>query len=86
MTACIDRGTQEIGGTCIELESQGKRIVVLPLDMADPEHFPLHPGILVITQSRRVQRGSWCGALVLATPALDPRMVPVGPKEARALG
>jgi ribonuclease J len=46
MRACIHRGTQEIGGTCIELESQGKRVVLdvgLPLDVADPDQFPLHP-------------------------------------------
>jgi ribonuclease J len=44
--ACIHRGTKEVGGTCVELESQGKRIVLdvgLPLDVADPENFPLHP-------------------------------------------
>jgi ribonuclease J len=32
---CIHRGTQEIGGTCIELEAQGQRIVLdlgIPLD------------------------------------------------------
>jgi ribonuclease J len=36
----------EIGGTCVEIESQGRRIVLdagLPLDVADPETFPLHP-------------------------------------------
>jgi ribonuclease J len=36
----------EIGGTCVEIESQGKRIVLdvgLPLDVADPETVPLHP-------------------------------------------
>jgi ribonuclease J len=46
MKACIHRGTKEIGGTCVEIESQGKRIVLdvgLPLDVADPETFPLHP-------------------------------------------
>jgi len=46
MKICIHRGTKEIGGTCIELESQGKRLVLdvgLPLDVADPESFPLHP-------------------------------------------
>ena len=35
MKICIHRGTQEIGGTCIEMEAQGKRIVLdvgLPLD------------------------------------------------------
>jgi ribonuclease J len=46
MRACIHRGTKEIGGTCVEIESQGQRIVLdvgLPLDAADPESFPLHP-------------------------------------------
>ncbi|MGD0462140.1 MAG: MBL fold metallo-hydrolase [Tepidisphaeraceae bacterium] len=46
MRACIHRDTKEIGGTCVELESQGKRIVLdvgLPLDVADPDTFPLHP-------------------------------------------
>jgi ribonuclease J len=36
----------EIGGTCVEIESNGKRIVLdagLPLDVDDPEVFPLHP-------------------------------------------
>jgi len=38
MRYCIHRGTQEIGGTCIELEAQGKRLVLdvgLPLDKKD---------------------------------------------------
>ncbi len=38
MKVCIHRGTQEVGGTCIEIESQGKRIALdvgLPLDAAD---------------------------------------------------
>jgi ribonuclease J len=46
MRACIHRGTKEIGGTCVELESQGQRIVLdvgVPLDVADPDDFPLHP-------------------------------------------
>lgn len=46
MRVCIHRGTKEIGGTCIELESQGKRIVLdvgVPLDVAYPDDFPLHP-------------------------------------------
>jgi ribonuclease J len=35
MQVCIHRGTHEIGGSCVEVESQGKRIVLdigLPLD------------------------------------------------------
>ena len=44
MKICIHRGTEEIGGTCVELESQGKRLVLdvgLPLDAPDPETFSL---------------------------------------------
>ncbi len=46
MRFCIHRGTHEIGGTCVEIESQGKRIVLdigLPLDVADADAMPLHP-------------------------------------------
>lgn len=46
MKVCIHRGTQEIGGTCVEIESQGKRLVLdvgLPLDAPDPDEVPLHP-------------------------------------------
>jgi ribonuclease J len=38
MKVCIHRGTQEVGGTCIEIESVGSRIVLdtgLPLDADD---------------------------------------------------
>ena len=38
MRVCIHRGTQEVGGTCIEIEAQGTRIVLdtgLPLDADD---------------------------------------------------
>jgi ribonuclease J len=45
MRVCIHRGTKEIGGTCVEIESQGKRIVLdvgLPLDAPDPDSIPLH--------------------------------------------
>jgi len=46
MRLCIHRGTREIGGTCVEIESQGKRIVLdvgLPFDVADPDAMLLHP-------------------------------------------
>lgn len=46
MRLCIHRGTREIGGTCIEVESQDKRIVLdvgLPLDASDASQMPLHP-------------------------------------------
>jgi len=45
LKACIHRGTKEIGGTCVELESQGQRIVLdigLPLDAKD-DNIPLPP-------------------------------------------
>ncbi len=45
MRVCIHRGTHEIGGTCIEIESQGKQIVLdigLPLD-SDIQDVPLPP-------------------------------------------
>ena len=45
MMVRILRGTEHIGGNCVEIESQGKRIVLdigLPLDVADPDEFPLH--------------------------------------------
>jgi ribonuclease J len=40
MRICIHRGTHQIGGTCVEIESQGKRIVLdvgLPLDSESPD-------------------------------------------------
>lgn len=46
MRICIHRGAKEIGGTCVEIESQGKRIVLdvgLPLDVVDPDAMALHP-------------------------------------------
>src|SRR5215470_16302231 len=46
MRVCIHRGAKEVGGTCVEIESQGKRLVLdvgLPLDVPDPDSFPLHP-------------------------------------------
>jgi ribonuclease J len=44
MRVRIHRGTQEIGGTCIELEASGSRIVLdlgLPLSAESPEACPL---------------------------------------------
>jgi hypothetical protein len=44
MQVCIHRGTKEIGGTCIEIESRGQRIVLdvgLPLDAVDRDAHPL---------------------------------------------
>ena len=45
MQVCIHRGTHQIGGTCVEIESQGKRIILdigLPLDSELPD-VPLPP-------------------------------------------
>ena len=49
MRVCIRRGARQIGGTCIELESQGSRIVLdigQPLDCPDAElaDMPHVPG------------------------------------------
>jgi ribonuclease J len=47
MRFCIHRGTREIGGTCVELETAGFRILLdlgLPLDTSDPETVSL-PGV-----------------------------------------
>lgn len=46
MRFCIRRGSHEIGGTCVEVEAQGQRIVLdvgLPLDVVDPDTMELHP-------------------------------------------
>lgn len=45
MRVCIHRGTHEIGGTCIEIEAQGKRLLLdlgLPLE-GDPSEVSLPP-------------------------------------------
>jgi ribonuclease J len=48
MRVCIHRGTQEIGGTCVEIEAQGQRLVLevgLPLDTPETESLlPTVPG------------------------------------------
>jgi ribonuclease J len=46
MRVCIHRGTREIGGTCVELECQGARLVLdlgLPLDADGPSETLLPP-------------------------------------------
>ena len=48
MRACIHCGTQEIGGTCIELETQGKRLALdvgLPLDADEADAERLLPAV-----------------------------------------
>src|ERR1035437_7061369 len=44
MKLCIHRGTREIGGTCVEVESSGQRILLdlgLPLNAKDVASTPL---------------------------------------------
>ncbi|WP_026615469.1 MBL fold metallo-hydrolase [Ensifer aridi] len=67
MRARIHRGTKEIGGSCIELEAQGARILLdlgLPLD-GNPDDTALHP------QVEGLQGGSELLALVLSHGHLD---------------
>ena len=50
MRICIRRGAKQIGGTCIEVESQGKRLLLdigLPLDCPDTaeNYLPDVPGL-----------------------------------------
>lgn len=44
MRVCIHRGTKEVGGTCIQIESSGEHLILdvgLPLDAEDsPKHLP----------------------------------------------
>ena len=40
MRVCIHRGTKQIGGTCVEMEASGSRIIVdlgLPLDAVEAD-------------------------------------------------
>ncbi|MDP6631517.1 MAG: MBL fold metallo-hydrolase, partial [Kiritimatiellia bacterium] len=46
MKVCIHRGAHQIGGTCVELECQGKRLVLdigVPLDADDPAKVAMPP-------------------------------------------
>jgi ribonuclease J len=67
MKVCIHRGTQEVGGTCIEIESQGKRIALdvgLPLEAADSiESLPWVDGFR--------ERHESLLAVVISHPHLD---------------
>ena len=48
MRVCIHRGTEQIGGTCIELDCDGQRILLdlgLPLDTGDREPASLLPPV-----------------------------------------
>ncbi len=50
---CIHRGTREIGGTCVELESSGQRIL---LDLGLPLNAKRY-GLDTAASRRRVGRG-----------------------------
>lgn len=67
MKVCIHRGTQEVGGTCIEIESQGKRITLdvgLPLEVTDSvESLPWVDGFR--------ERHDTLLAVVISHPHLD---------------
>ena len=63
MRICIHRGTGEIGGTCIEVEAEGKRIALdvgLPLDAPEDGHESLLPAV----PGFRVPDGSLLGVLI----------------------
>ena len=67
----IHRGTQEIGGTCIEVEAQGKRIALdvgLPLDAPDDEG--IRDGLLPAVPGFRERDESLLGVLI-SHPHLD---------------
>ena len=47
LSVCIHRGAHQIGGTCIELVCEGKRVVLdlgMPLDAGDPDSVTM-PGV-----------------------------------------
>ena len=63
MRVRIHRGTKEIGGTCIEVEARGKRIVFdvgLPLDAPDDGHEDLLPPV----DGFRTADGSLLGVII----------------------
>ena len=69
MRICIHRGTKEIGGTCIEIEAQGKRIVLdvgLPLDAPEGEPEDLLPQVSGFREPDETLLG-----VVISHPHLD---------------
>ncbi|MCY4532583.1 MAG: MBL fold metallo-hydrolase [Gammaproteobacteria bacterium] len=65
----IHRGTKEIGGTCIEVEAQGKRLALdvgLPLDAPDEGHESLLPQVPGFRDSDESLLG-----VVISHPHLD---------------
>lgn len=68
MRICIQRGARQIGGTCIEIESQGKRLVLdigQPLDSSEAESVEMPP-----VDGLRTPDESLVG-VVLSHPHLD---------------
>jgi ribonuclease J len=62
MRVCIHRGTREIGGTCVELESTGARILLdlgLPLDAVDAD-----PGLVPHVSGLREHDPSLLGIIL----------------------
>ena len=71
MRICIHRGTKEIGGTCIEMEAQGKRIALdvgLPLDA--PDDTDAHGSLLPPVPGFREPDDSLLGVLI-SHPHMD---------------
>jgi ribonuclease J len=68
MRICIHRGAHEIGGSCVELESQGQRLLLdlgLPLD-AEENTADLMPAIPGLTEAREDLLG-----VLLSHPHMD---------------
>jgi len=67
MKACIHRGSKEIGGTCIELESQGKRII---LDIGCPLDCTINEAIIPEISGTHNHDKSLLG-IIISHPHLD---------------
>ena len=73
MKVRIHRETREIGGTCIEVEAQGKRIALdvgLPLDAPDDASDGAHARLLPAVGGFREPDGSLLG-VVISHPHMD---------------
>ena len=63
----IHRGTKEIGGTCIEIEAQGKRVVLdvgLPLDASDDADADVYESLLPKVPGFRERDDSLLGVVI----------------------
>ena len=73
MKVRIHRGTREIGGTCIEVEAQGKRIALdvgLPLDAPEDAADGAHEQLLPAVRGFREPDDSLLG-VVISHPHMD---------------